>query len=149
GRKRAVYGAEVKPAAMQGRMPPAVGGMMVMAAPGKMAFSGGMAGGISGTVAFSPDGKLLAQGRSNQTVGIWEAATGKLLGELKGHQGGIDSLAFAPDGKTLATGSADTTALIWDLAELKKQLKPAAMELSAEQFDAYWKDLAGEDAGKA
>jgi hypothetical protein len=150
GKKRLHYGREPKLAAMQPRMTARIqGGMMVMAAPGKGGFGGGFANGLSETVVFSPDGKLLAQGRSDNAVGIWETATGKLLGEFKGHQGPIDSLAFAPDGKTLASGSSDTTALIWDLTELKKRLKPAMMERSEQELEAAWTDLAGEDAVKA
>ena len=38
------------------------------------------------SVAYSPDGKSLASGSSDNTVRVWEAATGKLLRTLVGHE---------------------------------------------------------------
>jgi WD40 repeat protein len=70
-------------------------------------------------LAFSPDGRVLAHGRGRE-VAVWDIATGKELGRLKGHQGAVFAGAFAPDGKTLATAGADTTALVWDVAALTR-----------------------------
>ena len=44
----------------------------------------GHAGGVK-SVAFSPDGQRLASGSRDQTVKIWDSATGKELFALKGH----------------------------------------------------------------
>ncbi len=71
------------------------------------------------SVAFSPDGKVLAAGgvsQSNETVHLWQVATGKLLGSPLGHGQYVSSVAFSPDGKTLASGSRNGTVLLWDLA---------------------------------
>jgi WD40 repeat protein len=68
------------------------------------------------SVAVSPDGKWLASGSQNQTVKIWDLATGKEVHTLRGHKGAVQSVAFSPDGKQLVSGSLDETLKVWDLA---------------------------------
>lgn len=67
-------------------------------------------------VAFGPDGKHLATASSDQTVKLWEVATGMELRTLRGHEGAVTSVAFSPDGERLVTGSADRTAKLWSVA---------------------------------
>lgn len=64
---------------------------------------------------YSSDGKLLASGGYDRLVKFWDAATGKLVRELKDHSDSVYDLAFRPDGKLLATAAADRTVKIWDL----------------------------------
>ena len=52
----------------------------------------------STSVAFSPDGKRLASASVDQTVKVWDAATGQETLSLKGHIGRVFSVAFSPDG---------------------------------------------------
>jgi WD40 repeat protein len=101
------------------------------------------------SVAFSSDGGLLAQCRFDGTVSLWETTTGKEVGRLAGHASGVGTLAFAPNGETLATGSRDTTALTWDLSALHSARKAQGAALSAEEAQARWNDLAGDDAARA
>jgi WD40 repeat protein len=54
-------------------------------------------------LAYSPDGRLLAGASSDETVHVWEVATGQLRHTLRGHTDRVYSVAFAPDGQTLAS----------------------------------------------
>jgi hypothetical protein len=100
------------------------------------------------SVAFSPDGRLLAAGGLDHAIYLWDASTGKQVQRWEGHHGDIDSLAFAPDGRRLASASYDTTILIWDVPRLPNE-KIRATPLTQKQLDAAWSDLASGDAAKA
>jgi WD40 repeat protein len=73
--------------------------------------------------AFSPDGKWLAFGGTESTIGIWSIDERKLAATVEGHTGWIQGLAFSPDGKLLASGSADRTVGIWDPQTWKSILR--------------------------
>jgi uncharacterized caspase-like protein len=68
------------------------------------------------SVAFSADGKTLASGSWDNTIKLWELATGRELRTLTGHSSWVRSVAFSADGKTLASGSLDKTIKLWRVA---------------------------------
>ena len=73
------------------------------------------------SVAFTPDGKLLAVGsgqpesESDKTIVLWDVATGTRRGLLKGHPRSVVSLDFTPSGDSLVSAGEDETIRIWDV----------------------------------
>jgi WD40 repeat protein len=73
-------------------------------------------------VVASPDGKLVASVADDMVCRVWDAATGKLVHELKGHKeqtpqnfgSMLYALTFSHDGKYLATGDKVAHVVVWD-----------------------------------
>jgi WD40 repeat protein len=68
------------------------------------------------SVAFSPNGKLLATGDTNGEIRLYEVANSQQLMTCKGHTGWVWSVTFSPDGQILASGSNDQTIKLWDIS---------------------------------
>jgi WD40 repeat protein len=67
-------------------------------------------------VAFSPDGRWIASGAWDETVCLWDAATGEECASLPQH-GIVHDLAYSPDGTWLVSATlSDSKLRIWDVA---------------------------------
>ncbi len=69
------------------------------------------------SIAFSPDGRLLAGGGGARDMGgtirIWDAAAGRVLAQVDCPRG-VNSLSFSPDSQRIATCGFDSVVQIWD-----------------------------------
>ena len=65
------------------------------------------------SVVFSADGKYLASGSSDNTIGVWRVSSGKRIKTLTGHSWGVLIVVFSADGEYLASGSLDKTIGVW------------------------------------
>jgi serine/threonine protein kinase len=72
------------------------------------------------SVAYSSDSRYLASGSGDNTIKIWEVATGKELRTLTGHSSRSLSVVYSPDSRYLASGSIDNTIKIWEVATGKE-----------------------------
>ncbi|KAJ5746701.1 hypothetical protein N7520_011883 [Penicillium odoratum] len=68
------------------------------------------------SVVFSPNGQLVGSRSEDQTVRLWDTATGTIQNTLEGHSKGVLSVAFSPNGRLVASGSRDRTVRLWDTA---------------------------------
>lgn len=82
------------------------------------------------TLAFSPDGRLLAAGGWNASwsgglVEVWDTVTGQRLAQLEqDRRWRLDEVVFSPDGQQLAAAGRNTSQLatlvrVWDIAQAK------------------------------
>jgi predicted NACHT family NTPase len=79
-------------------------------------------------VVFSPDGQTVASGSADNTVRLWDAATGELVETLDTHSASVNTVAFSPDGTILAAGSNDNTIKLWYLG---KDREPESLSTDA------------------
>ena len=64
------------------------------------------------SVAFSPDGRYLVAGDSDNSLGVWDTRTWSRVATLA-HPAAVTSLAFSPGGSTLISADADGSVRMW------------------------------------
>ena len=82
------------------------------------------------SVAFSPDGSMLASASWRDSVHLWDVATGNHLRQLEDWESGVPCMGFSPDGSTLACGYSDNSTRLWNAAtgELLRTAREAGHE---------------------
>ena len=75
------------------------------------------------SVAFSPNGKIIATASLDRDIKIWDATTFRELRTITGHTDFVYSISFSEDGKRLLSGSFDRTARIWNVETGKEILQ--------------------------
>ena len=68
-----------------------------------------------GALAMGPDGRLVAIGRADGSVGFVDLETGREYAGLGRHNAAVTSATFSSDGTRLATTSEDETVIFWDV----------------------------------
>jgi WD40 repeat protein len=96
------------------------------------------------SVAFSPDGALLASGHGDSSVRFWEVVTGRELRQFPGSSFDILSVAFSPDGKLLATGGFECLVRLWEVSTGRKVAEfPGGIGVNQVAFSPDGRILAG------
>ncbi|KAK4235981.1 WD40-repeat-containing domain protein, partial [Achaetomium macrosporum] len=67
-------------------------------------------------VAVSPNSRLIVSGSNDNTVRVWDAATGAARRVLEGHTSPVLAVAVSPNGQLIVSGSGDNTVRVWDAA---------------------------------
>ncbi|WP_103126401.1 serine/threonine-protein kinase [Nostoc cycadae] len=72
------------------------------------------------SVVFSPDSKTLFSASRDNTIKVWNLATGKEIRTLEGHSKSVSTIAISPDSKTLFSASRDNTIKVWNITTGKE-----------------------------
>src|SRR5215212_9911200 len=96
-------------------------------------------------MAFDASGALFASGSADNTVKMWDVASGRELRTFAGHRAGVAALSFSRDGKSVASGGNDKSVKVWDVnsGAVRYELPslPAAIKSIALSPEGKWAAL--------
>ena len=67
-------------------------------------------------MALTPDGRLAVSASGDNTLKVWDVASGQELRTLDGHTWRVTAVALTPDGRLAVSASGDKTLKVWDVA---------------------------------
>ena len=68
------------------------------------------------SVSFDVTGSRIVSGSDDNTVRVWDVATGACVQTLEGHSDAVSSVSFDNTGSRIVSGSDDKTVRVWDVA---------------------------------
>ena len=71
--------------------------------------------GVLRALAVTPDGNRLISGGDDQTVRVWDLASGRLQHTLHGHTDSVRAVAVTPDGRRIVSGGTYDAVRVWDI----------------------------------
>ncbi len=75
------------------------------------------------TIAFSPDGSLMASGGNDGYILLRRPPDFDVIGKLSGHLSEVSGLAFSPDGRTLVSSEIGSGLRFWRLDTLREVMR--------------------------
>jgi WD40 repeat protein len=98
------------------------------------------------SVTFSPDGKMLAGGRDDKKIDLWDVENALFLKTLTGHTGDgrisdtayVYDVMFSPDGRMLASAGGDRTVRLWEIMPPEEVAPPQPPDFLADENLKTW-----------
>jgi hypothetical protein len=93
------------------------------------------------SLVFCPNGRHFLSSSADQTVRLWDIASGALLRTYRGHTDYIRSVVVSPDGRAAVSGSDDCTIRYWRLPATAEDVILALNKKSSADLTAAIRDL--------